>query len=152
MAIVGLGLGLALATATSAALVELSEERSGVGSAVLQAVNKVGGPFGTAILGSVLSSIYLSRLALTGLPTSAASAVRRSVFAGVAVAHQLGSAILLNTVRTAFVDGMDSALLVSACIAVVGLVLSLLFLLRNNGSKETLAVETAEERPHVRVG
>ena len=36
------GTGLAMATAMSAALVELSEEKSGVGSAVLQAVNKTG--------------------------------------------------------------------------------------------------------------
>ena len=42
----------------SAALSELSPERSGVGSAVMQALQKVGGPFGAAILGSVLSSAY----------------------------------------------------------------------------------------------
>ncbi|MGA7987914.1 MAG: DHA2 family efflux MFS transporter permease subunit, partial [Candidatus Dormiibacterota bacterium] len=56
MAVVGAGMGIAMSTTTSAALVELSEERSGVGSAVLQAVNKTGAPFGTAILGSVLST------------------------------------------------------------------------------------------------
>jgi DHA2 family multidrug resistance protein-like MFS transporter len=146
MAIVGVGMGLALSTSTSAALVELSEERSGVGSAVLQAVNKVGGPFGTAILGSVLSSIYLSRLALSGLTGPAATAVRQSVFGGVAVAQQLGSSALLHSVRTAFVDGMDGALLVSAGIAVVGLVLTLLFLPRSNQLQETLPVDSVEER------
>ena len=35
-----------------------------IGSAVLQAVNKTGGPLGTAVLGSVLSSAYLARLQL----------------------------------------------------------------------------------------
>jgi EmrB/QacA subfamily drug resistance transporter len=149
MAIVGLGMGIALSTSTSAALVELAEERSGVGSAVLQAVNKVGGPFGTAILGSVLSSIYLSRLALSGLPGPVAAAVRQSVFGGVAVAQQLGSTTLLHSVRTAFVDGMDTALLVSAGIAVVGLVLTLLFLPRSNQLQDTLPVDGVEERPLV---
>src|SRR5438105_1990927 len=52
MALVGAGMGLAMATAASAALSELSQERSGVGSAVMQALQKVGAPFGTAILGS----------------------------------------------------------------------------------------------------
>src|ERR1035441_6261811 len=99
MAIGGMGMGLALATASSAALVELSEEKSGVGSAVLQAVNKVGGPFGTAILGSVLSAGYLSRLDLSGLPVTSATAVRQSVFGGVAVAQQIHSASLLGSVR-----------------------------------------------------
>jgi hypothetical protein len=139
MAVAGMGLGLALSTSTSAALVELSEERSGVGSAVLQAVNKIGGPFGTAILGSALSSVYLSRLVLTGLPNAAATAVRQSVFAGVAAA--LGSASLLQSVRSAFTGGMDVALVVSAGIAVVGLVLTLLFLPRSNALQDNLAVQ-----------
>ena len=141
MAVAGMGLGLALSTSTSAALVELSEERSGVGSAVLQAVNKIGGPFGTAILGSALSSVYLSRLVLTGLPNAAATAVRQSVFAGVAVAQQAGSASLLQSVRSAFTGGMDVALVVSAGIAVVGLVLTLLFLPRSNALQDNLAVQ-----------
>jgi DHA2 family multidrug resistance protein-like MFS transporter len=151
MAIVGLGMGLALSTATSAALVELSEERSGVGSAVLQAVNKVGGPFGTAILGSVLSSVYLSHLVLAGLPVAAATAVKQSVFAGVAIAQQLGSASLLASVREAFVRGMDVALLVSAGIALVGLVLTLLFLPRANALAENHPVQPLEEREHAGV-
>ena len=89
MAIVGVGMGLAMATSTSAALSELSEEQSGVGSAVLQAVNKV--PLGTAILGSVLSAAYLTALDVSGLPASAASAARESIFGAVAVAHELHS-------------------------------------------------------------
>jgi DHA2 family multidrug resistance protein-like MFS transporter len=128
MAIVGVGMGLTLATASSAALAELSEERSGVGSAVLQAVNKVGGPFGTAILGSVLSAGYLAHLDVSGLPAAAATAVRQSVFSGVAIAHQIGSASLLESVRTSFVHGMDAALVVSAGVALAGAVLTLLFL------------------------
>jgi MFS transporter, DHA2 family, multidrug resistance protein len=135
MGIVGLGMGLALATATSAALMELSEERSGVGSAVLQAINKLGGPFGTAILGSVLTMLYLSRLTLSGLAALAVAAVRQSVFGGVAVAEKLGSTALLHSVRGAFVAGMDAALLVSAGIAVVGLILTLLFLPSTNAAK-----------------
>jgi MFS transporter, DHA2 family, multidrug resistance protein len=134
MAIVGAGMGLALATASSAALAEMSEERSGVASAVLQAVNKVGGPFGTAILGSVLSAGYLAHLNLSGLPPSAAAAVRQSVFGGVAVARHSGSAALLASVHSAFVHGMDMALVVSAGIALAGAVLTLCFLPRANAS------------------
>ena len=76
MAVAGLGTGIAMATAMSAALVDLSADKSGVGTAVLQAVNKTGGPFGIAVLGSVLSVGYLARLHLSGLPTAAASHVR----------------------------------------------------------------------------
>ena len=71
--------------------VELSEEKSGVGSGVMQAVNKTGAPLGIAILGSVLSAGYLARLKLVGLPATAVAAIRQSVFGGVAVAHQIHS-------------------------------------------------------------
>ena len=124
LAVVGLGMGLTMATATSAALSELPEERSGVGSAVLQACNKTGGPLGTAILGSVLSSAYLARLDISGVPAAA----RESVFAGVAVAQQAHSSALVVAVRGAFVHGMDMALLVSAAIAVAGALATLAFL------------------------
>jgi MFS transporter, DHA2 family, multidrug resistance protein len=145
MAVVGVGMGLALATASSAALAELSEERSGVGSAVLQAVNKVGGPFGTAILGSVLSSGYLAHVDVSGLPAATATTVRQSIFGGVAIAHQIGSASLLESVRTAFVHGMDAALLVSAGIALAGGVLTWLFLPRSNASNATIQASSDKE-------
>jgi DHA2 family multidrug resistance protein-like MFS transporter len=127
-AVVGAGLGLAMATAVSAALSELPAERSGVGSAVLQAVKNVGTPLGAAIFGSVLNSGYQARLDLGGLPQAAAAAMRASLFGGLAVARRLGSTPLLESVRTAFLHGMDSALVVSAAIALAGVLLALAFL------------------------
>ena len=132
MALVGLGMGLALATSMSAALCELSAERSGVGSAALQAINKLGGPLGIAILGSVLSTAYLARLVTAGLPAAAATAARQSVFGAVAVAHQLRSPELLASAHSAFAHGMDVALAVSGAVALVGLALTVAFLPRVN--------------------
>jgi DHA2 family multidrug resistance protein-like MFS transporter len=132
--VVGLGLGLTFATAASAALSELSEERSGVGSAVMQALQKTGGPLGTAIQGSVLGSSYLSRLHLGGLPAAVANVVRESLFGGLAVAGKLHSPALLSMVRGAFVHGMDVSLVVAAGIAAVGVVLALAFLPRRSGA------------------
>jgi MFS transporter, DHA2 family, multidrug resistance protein len=126
--VVGLGMGFALATASAAALGALSAERAGVGSAVIQAVNKVGAPVAAALLGSVLNATYRGQLDLAGVPARVASVVRDSVFAGVAAAQQLGSASLLHSVRAAFVDGMDVMLWVCAAIAVAGVVLALVFL------------------------
>jgi EmrB/QacA subfamily drug resistance transporter len=128
MVIAGVGVGLTMATAASAALSELSEDRAGVGSGVLQALKNTGAPLGTAILGSALSSAYVSRLALGGVPPALAAAARQSVFSGIAVARTLKSAALLASVKAAFVHGMDVALLVSVGFAALGLVLALLFL------------------------
>lgn len=138
-AICGFGLGIAMATTSSTALAELSDNQAGVGSAVLQALNKLGGPLGSAVLGSVLASAYAARLNLVHLPAVAAATARQSVFGGEAVAHQLGSTTLADSVHVAFVHGMDAALSVSAGIAFAGGVLALVFLPRvklpdNDGS------------------
>jgi EmrB/QacA subfamily drug resistance transporter len=126
--IVGLGGGMGFATAASAALVELSADRSGVGAALLQAVVKLGPAFGASFLGSVLNSTYQAQVAVTGLPASAAAAVKASVFGGLAVAQQTGSAELVASVKTAFVAGMDDAVRVAAGVAMIGILLALLFL------------------------
>ncbi|HTW97775.1 MAG TPA: MFS transporter, partial [Acidimicrobiales bacterium] len=93
MALTGAGMGLAMATAASAALAELSEDRAGVGSAAMQALNKLGGPFGSAVLGSVLSAGYLARLGeLPFLPAATRATAKASIFGGVAVARHIDSA------------------------------------------------------------
>ena len=122
------GGGICFATAASAALVELSAERSGVGSALLQTVVKLGPAFGASILGSVLNGTYQGQLHLTGLPAQAAATAQSSVFGGLAVAQQLGSPELLASVRSSFVAGMDDAIRVAAGIAVIGIVLTVAFL------------------------
>jgi hypothetical protein len=127
-ALTGLGFGLALAIAASSALVELPRDRAGVGSAVMQAVQKAGAPLSSAVLGSVLAAGYHAQLHLAGLPAAAASAARSSVFAGIAVAHRLGSPTLLESVRAAFVHGIDSMLWLSAGLAVLGVILAAMFL------------------------
>ena len=126
--VVGLGGGLGFATAASTALVELSADRSGVGAALLQAVVKLGPAFGASFLGSVLNSTYQAQVAVSGLPASAAAAVKASVFGGLAVAQQTGSAALLASVKAAFVAGMDDAVRITAGVALVAIIPALLFL------------------------
>jgi MFS transporter, DHA2 family, multidrug resistance protein len=147
MALTGLGMGLAMATATSAALSELSDDQAGIGSAALQALNKLGGPLGTAILGSTLSASYLAHLHLSDLPIPAAAAVRESIFAAVAVAQKLGSAALLHSVRVAFVHGMDVALVVSSIFAIIGAVLAVVFLPATAVAQGSQAVAAHKEGP-----
>ncbi len=124
----GLGGGFAFSTAASAALVELTPERSGVGSALLQAVNKVAPAFAAAIMGSFLNAAYQAQVHLTGLPAAAAAATQGSVFGGLAVAQRLGSAAHLASVQSSFVAGLDDALRVGATGVAIGVVAALAFL------------------------
>src|SRR5262249_14445525 len=77
MTLVGAGMGLALAPASWAALSERSEQQSGIGSAVMQALNKLGAPFGAAVLGSALTAAYVAHLQLGAVPPQAADAARQ---------------------------------------------------------------------------
>lgn len=58
IAVVGAGLGFALPTAMHTALGELSHERAGSGSALIQASRQVGGTLGVALLGTILAASY----------------------------------------------------------------------------------------------
>jgi MFS transporter, DHA2 family, multidrug resistance protein len=128
MTVLGAGTGLTLTAATAVALSRLSPERSGTGSAVVQAFQKTAGPLGTAIVGSILVAAYQARLELRGIPSAAAAAARQSVYGGLAAASKLGSAPLARIARSAFAGGMDTALLASAGIAAAGVMLTLAFL------------------------
>ena len=131
IAVVGMGMGFALPQAVNAAVGALSVERTGVGTALVQTVRQVGGTVGVAFLGTVLSSAYHDKIDVTGLPPRAAESVTDSVAGGVAVAQALKSDALLTSVQSAFMHGMSSVCLVSAGIAVVGMVLTLVFLPRD---------------------
>lgn len=151
MAMSGFGMGLAMASATSAVLSQVPEERSGVGAAVLQAVNKVGAPFGAAVLGSVVLTTYQSHLALPTAFDADADEVRSGIFGGIAVAERVDSASLLALVRDSFTHGLHVALVVSAGFALVGLVVTLLFMPgapgqrsgASRGGTQNLPTETA---------
>ncbi|MGW0803459.1 DHA2 family efflux MFS transporter permease subunit [Nonomuraea sp. NPDC002799] len=118
-AMYGLGLGGVLPTVMDAALGTLSPGNAGVGAAVNQSIRTLGGSFGAAVLGSILTSAYRA-----GVPEQA----RESVFAGLAAARSTGSATLEGTVRAAFVHGLDLVLAVSGGLGVVGVLLTLAWL------------------------
>lgn len=132
--VAGLGGGLGFATAASAALVDLSAERSGVGSAVLQAVNKLAPALGAAILGSVLNAGYQSQVHVAELPAAAVAATQSSVFGGLWVAQRLGSAAHAASVQTAFVAGLDDALRVGAVVVAAGVLVALALLPGKRGA------------------
>jgi len=127
-AVTGFGLGMAMPTALNAAIGALSPARSGSGSALITAMRQVGGTIGVAVLGTVLATVYRSHLDLAGFPAAATDVIRKSVAGGVATARAAGSHQLLDTVRLAYVHGLDVMLWVCSGIAIVSALLALAFL------------------------
>src|ERR1700761_1612780 len=120
VALSGLGLGLVMPSAMGVALGALSAERSGAGSALLTAMRQVGSTIGVAVLGTVISNSYSHGVAgaAAHLPAQAGAAGGASGGVGLAVADKLGSSSLVDTIRTAFVHGMDLMLWTCGGIAV----------------------------------
>ncbi|QIS01829.1 DHA2 family efflux MFS transporter permease subunit [Nocardia brasiliensis] len=123
LALLGAGMGLAMPTAMGLAMDELSVERSGSGSALIQALRQAGGTIGVAVLGTVLVNQYRS-----GLGTLNREPVSDGVNAGVAMAHRAGDSAMLHQVQTAFVGGMAAMLWVCAALCVVAAGLAVAFL------------------------
>lgn len=130
LVVIGAGLGLAMTRSMAAALNSLSKERSGVGSAVVQALRQVGGAIGVAVLGAVANSSYRNNLDLKGAPQQLEHEVGRSVSTGVAIAGKLKSATLLESVADAFMTAMHTLLFVCSGICVVAALLALAFMPR----------------------
>jgi len=110
MVLMGLGMGLISTPATESILLVLPPARAGVGSAVNDATRELGGTLGVAVVGSVFSSIYASRLAdgaFGALPSSVLSRAQDSVGVGQVVASR--SPALDDAFRSAFMSGLSIA-------------------------------------------
>ena len=133
LVILGFGMGNTMAPATEAIMGALPRERAGVGSAVSTTVRQVGGVLGVAVLGSLLSSVYGTRLVdtLRGVPAAIGNAASDSIGAAVQIAARIGGEpghALATTARSAFIHGMDVSLAAGAGVALLGALIALLFL------------------------
>ena len=142
LAVVGLGTGLALAPALDAILAVLPDERFGVGTGLSLTVRMLGGALGVAVLGSILSSAYATRLTtvLDGLSGPARQAAEGSLTAALELADRMPDGRgqeLAATARQAFVDGMGVVMLTAAAITVVGALLVGSFLTRRPRQAES---------------
>lgn len=139
MLLLGVGVGLASAPATEAIMGAVSEEKAGVGAAVNDATRLFGGTLGVAVIGSVASSLYRSRLesTLPGDPVSekAYSAASKSFGAALQVSRTLtdrglaeSGHRLFDAATAAFLHSMSGASLVAAGVSLVGALLAALLL------------------------
>ncbi|GAA3388081.1 DHA2 family efflux MFS transporter permease subunit [Cryptosporangium minutisporangium] len=128
LTLTGFGAGMSLTPAMDAVLGVLPPERAGSGTALTMALRQVAGAFGVALLGSLLAAGYSSRLDTTGLPSPAAHAADESVAAARALAARTGNTALAANASDAFVHGMALALGAAAVVALLGAVLTAVFL------------------------
>jgi EmrB/QacA subfamily drug resistance transporter len=129
--------------ATESIMSTLPREKAGVGSAVGNTIRQVGGALGVAVLGSVVSAVYRSRMAepVSALPPALREAARESVSGSYGVAAGLGPAgrTLVEAANAAYIDAMHYAALGSAVVAVLGTAVVLAWLPARSASVEPVA-------------
>jgi hypothetical protein len=130
----------------------LPRERAGVGSSINNTVRQVGGALGIAVLGTVLTSVYRSRiqplLVAHGVPSGPAHDIAGSIQATQAfVAQQQATRPqvrdVISPANDAFLHAMHITTLVAACVMFFAAVVVLAWLPRRGSGKPSGAGDPA---------
>jgi Na+/melibiose symporter-like transporter len=146
------GQALVMAPATESIMGSLPLAKAGVGSAVNDTTRQVGGALGVAIVGSVMSSTYGSRVAdfFAGTPAAGSGAeeiAKESLGGALAVASRVPG--LSDLAQSAFVDGMHAGVLVAGGVAFVGAIVAAMWLPAQSKDDSDGGAPAAERAAHV---
>jgi hypothetical protein len=124
-----IAMGWIMGPATDSVMGSLPEAKAGVGSAMNDVTRQVGGALGTAVIGSLISSLYASRIAdaAAGLPDSAQAAAQDSIGQANAVAADLPAAEgarLADAAANAFTDALGIGFTVAAAFALLAAIMA----------------------------
>jgi EmrB/QacA subfamily drug resistance transporter len=138
MLFLGSGMGLTSAPATEAIMGAVPAAKAGVGSAVNDATRLFGGTLGVAVIGSVATSLYTSRLSSelpSGVPGRAVLSAKGSVGGAIIASRQLsklgfGHAAhgLSHSATNAFLYSLAGGCRVVGVVTIVGAVVAIAFL------------------------
>jgi hypothetical protein len=135
MIMLGVGAALVIPSVTASVMGSLPADHTGIGAATNSAFLQVGGALGVAVIGSQLSTRYQGRMIASMAPYHVAGAMQPTILGSVGgaleVAGREGGMVgemLAGWARTAFMSGMDLALLTGALVATAAALLALLAL------------------------
>ena len=117
-------------------------ERAGAASAISETSSELGGALGIAILGSIGTAVYRTRMAdamPNGVPAAVGDIARGTLGGATAVAEQLPGqlgAALLGTARDAFVQAFVATAAVNALLVLAAAIAATLLLRRAQTSQE----------------
>jgi DHA2 family multidrug resistance protein-like MFS transporter len=123
--VLAFGLVMILTLVADLVMASVAPERAGSASALVETTSEFGGALGIAILGSIGTAVYGSRLDAhlpPGLSASDAHAARQGLAGAVSTSAHLRASLaeqLLTVARHAYTDGMNVAMWVGAAILLV---------------------------------
>ena len=126
--LLGVGMGLVMSPMSTAAMNAVDQAKAGVASGILTMSRMVGGTFGVAVMGALITALGRARIdeLLPRLPDSARAKLTESLGAGggggrtdTAIAH---------AVQNAYVHALNSGLRIAAVVALAGAVVTWLLI------------------------
>jgi len=143
--LMGLGIGLVMAPMTTAAMNAVEHTKAGVASGILSMNRMIGGTFGVAVLGALITALGQSRLEEL-LPQATPAQVDR-LAEGLGAGAGSGGADtgVAAAMQDAFVYAMHGGFRVAAAIALAGAVVAWLTISARPASAEVEAVAPAGE-------
>jgi predicted MFS family arabinose efflux permease len=128
------GMGMTMAPATESVMGSLPRAKAGVGSAINDTTRQVGGALGVAIIGTVVTSVYTSRIGdlagVFGLGGQQLAQAESSLGGAQAAAAGLGSQAdaFVSAANDSFVDALSVGLRFAAVFIVAAVVIAWKFL------------------------
>jgi EmrB/QacA subfamily drug resistance transporter len=144
-------MGWVMAPATASVMGAVPKEKSGVASAMNDVTRQVAGALGTAVIGSLITTYYTSRIDehTAALSDTARTSAEESIGQANAVASTLPAdqgAHLSDAAATAFTDALGLAFLVASTAALLGAIAVKRWLPPRPAAEEPQAEETTELR------
>ncbi len=127
--LMGLGMGLTMSPMSTAAMNAVDRTKAGVASGVLSMNRMVGGTFGVAVIGALLTVIGTSKIneGLPHLSSASRSGLANALGAG-GVPGGHASEHVVTVVHDAFISALGIGLTIGAAVTLVGAVLALVLI------------------------
>jgi EmrB/QacA subfamily drug resistance transporter len=142
--LLGLGMGLVMSPMSTAAMNAVEQNKAGVASGILSMSRMVGGTFGVAAMGAVISTLGRSRI--DELLPHLSSGERARLVEGLGAGGHTGTPDAIGlAVRDAFVSALGGGLRIGAAAALLGAALSWLLIAKGVPARHAGVTATGAE-------
>ncbi len=156
LVLLAVGMGLTMAPSTESIMGSLPRAKAGVGSAMNDTTRQIGGALGVAVVGSVMTSVYGTRVAAAitasnlPVPAKLLGQARQDLSTALAIVtnKQVPAALhskLVVEINDAFVAGMHRGVLFAAAATLLGVFIVLRFLPARGTEVDGIPAATSPE-------
>jgi MFS family permease len=141
--LMGFGMGLVMSPMTTAAMNAIDRTKAGVASGVLSMSRMVGGTFGVAVMGALVTTIGRANLdsSLPHVPAATRGALANALGSGAVPTGHATSPAIVEAVRHAFVSALSTGLTIGGVITVIGAIAAVTLIQRSPTRAETPSAE-----------